>query len=142
MAIVRGYPMSKKRMLPERLRRDDAMLIMVMLHEEGNLDDGFWPKMEPDGSEMPVKKCAFLADGIAGAIGLTQGKWVMFESFWNRRNMRQGYQARKNENLDMTNPNDFEQGVLTVFRKAILINPSYKNLKLEQFFGYQPLTRM
>ena len=75
--------------LPEELQTEEARRLWTAAKEAGWVDDDYQPLLSRTMS-------AVLADRIATLLNIPN-KWKVFETFWNRKNMRSDYNDALNQ---------------------------------------------
>lgn len=125
--LVSELPDESRLRVPFDIRTDDGLFILVMLREGGFLDAEFWPTYGNQKTNV-----AFMVMCIACSLQLPEyGRWAMFEKFWNMTNLRNLFNKSKKE--DLKNANEYQRGVVGVFRKAIKLNENLDTNALYNF---------
>jgi len=80
--------------LPDALSTEEAMALWKKAQEAGYVDSNYQPLISRTQS-------ALLADAMAERLGIRK-KWKVFETLWNRKNMRSDYNIalRQHQSLD------------------------------------------
>ena len=80
--------------LPEVLATDGAMALWRKAQQAGYVDEHYQPLLSRT-------QAALLADAMAERLGIKE-KWKVFETLWNRKNMRSDYNLalRQHQSLD------------------------------------------
>ena len=75
--------------LPEVLATPEAMALWRKAQQAGYVDEHYQPLISRT-------QAALLADAMAQRLGIRE-KWKVFETFWNRKNMRGDYTRAMNQ---------------------------------------------
>lgn len=86
--ITSGKPV-KDTLLPPELSTPKAMALWKKAQAVGYVDDNYQPLISRTQS-------ALLADAMAERLGIRE-KWKVFETLWNRKNMRSDYTRAMNQ---------------------------------------------
>ena len=80
--------------LPDVLATDKAMALWKKAQATGWIDEHYQPLLSRT-------QAALLADAMAERLGIKE-KWKVFETLWNRKNMRSDYNLalRQHQSLD------------------------------------------
>ena len=95
---------SDKPELPPVLATEAAMTLWQKAQRAGYVDDDYQPTISRTQS-------ALLADAMAERLGIRE-KWKVFETLWNRKNMRGDY----NDALSQRQSLEFREKLKNVFR--------------------------
>ena len=80
--------------LPPSLCTDKAMVLWKKAQDAGYVDDNYQPLISRT-------LAALLADAIADRLGIKQ-RWKVFETLWNRKNMRNDYNQALSQKQSLT----------------------------------------
>lgn len=119
------------RRLPESLRTNDALFLLVLFREDGYLDADFQPivKKEDDGINQSLY--AYIAVALCAALKIRKGKWVIFEKFWPLNN---GAQLASNLKAALRdNPTEHQRHIAMLLRKATRLRPRLDTYDLGEF---------
>ncbi len=117
--------------LPEALRTNDALFLLVLFREDGYLDADFQPfvKKEDDGINQSLY--AYIAVALCAALKIRKGKWVIFEKFWPLNNGAQSASNLKAALRD--NPTEHQRHIAMLLRKATRFRPRLDTYDLGEF---------
>lgn len=119
------------RMLPEALRTNDALFLLVLFREDGYLDADFRPLMKKDDGGINQTLYAYIADALCAALKIRKGKWVIFGKFWSLNN---GAQLAGNlRSASKGNPTEHQRHIARLLRKAARLRPRLDTYDLGEF---------
>lgn len=107
--------------LPQPLQSRDALFLLVLLREEGFLDNKFQPLIMDGRTGKPNQSLyAYIAHAMSLSLVITD-KWHVFEPFWSLKNGAQLLSAYNSKTHD--NPTEHQRRIGKLFRKATRICP-------------------
>ena len=119
------------RMLPEALRINDALFLLVLFREDGYLDADFRPLMKKDDGGINQTLYAYIADALCAGLKIRKGKWVIFGKFWSLNN---GAQLASNlRSASKGSPTEHQRHIARLLRKAARLRPRLDTYDLGEF---------
>lgn len=107
--------------LPQSLQNRDALFLLVLLREEGFLDNKFQPLIMDGRTGKPNQSLyAYISHAMSLSLVITD-KWHVFEPFWSLKNGAQLLSAYNSKTHD--NPTEHQRRIGKLFRKATRICP-------------------
>lgn len=107
--------------LPEKLQSNNALFLLILLRENGFLNQGFKPVITNEDKEIHQSLYAFVADCLSAALVINNRKWAVFGEFWGINNGAQSLQSYKQTNRKT--PSQHMKQIGSLFRKATRLRP-------------------
>lgn len=115
--------------LPQPLQSRDALFLLVLLSEEGFLDNKFRPLIMDGRTGKPNQSLyAYIAHAMSLSLVIAD-KWHVFEPFWSLRNGAQLLSNHLSKTRD--EPTEYQRRIARLFRKATRIRPSLETRDLK-----------
>jgi len=115
--------------LPQPLQSRDALFLLVLLSEEGFLDNKFRPLIMDGRTGKPNQSLyAYIAHAMSLSLVIAD-KWHVFEPFWSLRNGAQLLNNHLSKTRD--EPTEYQRRIARLFRKATRIRPSLETRDLK-----------
>lgn len=130
--MVAALPKEQVESLPIKLQVNNCLFLLVMFREEGYLDSQFKPVITTtykDGSvEINQTLYAYIANIICTVLNIKQGKWVIFEEFWNIKNAAQLLHNFNASTEDSSN--EHQVRISKMLRRATRLRPKLESVPL------------
>ena len=123
-----------KEQLPQTLKSEDTMFLMLLLQEGGFLDNELKPAIRKEDGEINQTLYAYIADAVCTALNIRQGKWKIFEKLWPINNGTQTISRYKQETKDAST--QYQKQIARLLRKATRIRPGLDTYDLQYFKGH------
>lgn len=119
--LIAGLSPELVKSLPQLLQRHDALLLLVLLQEEGFLNNDFLPTIIDGRTGKPNQSLyAYIANAVSLSLVINE-KWQVFEPFWSLKNGAQLLSAYKTKAGNT--PSEHQVHIGKIFRKATRICP-------------------
>ena len=132
--MVASIPSGVKEQLPQTLKSEDALFLLLMLQEGGFLDSELKPAIRKEDGEINQTLYAYIADAVCTALNIRQGKWKIFEKLWPIYNGTQTVSRYKQETKDAST--QYQKQIARLLRKATRIRPELDTYDLQYFKGH------
>ena len=132
--MVASIPSCVKEQLPQTLKSEDALFLLLMLQEGGFLDNELKPAIRKEDGEINQTLYAYIADAVCTALNIRQGKWKIFEKLWPINNGTQTVSRYKQETKDAST--QYQKQIARLLRKATRIRPGLDTYDLQYFKGH------
>lgn len=119
--LIAGLSPDLVRSLPQLLQRHNALFLLVLLQEEGFVDNNFLPTIIDGRTGKPNQSLyAYIANAVSLSLVITE-KWQVFEPFWSLKNGVQLLSAYKTKTGNTST--EYQSRIGKLFRKATRLCP-------------------
>lgn len=132
--MVASIPSGVKEQLPQTLKSEDALFLLLKFQEGGFLDNELKPAIRKEDGEINQTLYAYIADAVCTALNIRQGKWKIFEKLWPINNGTQTVSRYKQETKDAST--QYQKQIARLLRKATRIRPGLDTYDLQYFKGH------